>query len=103
MNALPEPQSPAPLDAPARPLSFPDAMSLARRTVALFTELAVDGVVSCARREGGWTVVVDAIESPARMGDNDLIATYQVLLAGDGEVEGFERTGRYHRSDAARA
>jgi len=103
MNALPEPREPAPLDAPARPLGFADAMSLARRTVALFTELAVDGVVSCARREGGWCVVVDAIESPARMGDNDMLATYEVLLTTDGEVEGFERTGRYHRSDAVRS
>jgi hypothetical protein len=85
-----------------RPLALTDAMTLARRAVALFTELQVDTVVSCAKKEGGWLVVVDAIESAARMGDNDMLATYHVTLSMDGEVEGFERTGRYNRADAAR-
>lgn len=98
----PAPAFAAPDVQPGRPVSMPQAMALARNAVALFTELTVDAVVSCGRAESGWRVVVDVVESPARMGDNDLLATYEVTMAADGEVEGFARTGRYHRADAAR-
>jgi|OM-RGC.v1.030106429 Gas vesicle synthesis protein GvpO. len=89
--------------APGRPLSLVEAMSLARRSVALFTELKVDQVATIEPAEqGGWRVVVDVIEAAARMGDNDLIASYEVILGAQGEVARYARIGRYHRDDAAR-
>lgn len=97
---LPEPALPEPA---ARPITLVQAMSLARRSVALFTELTVDSVAECARDGEGWRVVVDVIESPARMGDNDMLATYEVLMTAEGEVSRFTRLGRYCRNDAARA
>jgi hypothetical protein len=100
MSALPLERDAAPA---ARALALPEAMSLARRSVALFTELTIDSVANCEKAEGGWRVVVDVIEVPARMGDNDLIASYEVMVGADGEVGRFTRLGRYHRNDAARA
>lgn len=85
------------------PVGFADAMSLARRAVALYTELRVDAVANCEMIDGVWRVSVDVVEAPARMGDNDLIAAYDVTLSPEGDVTKFTRTGRYHRNDAARA
>ena len=85
----------------ARP-SLVEAMSLARRTVAMFTELAVDAVPECAPDDDGWRVVVDVVESAARLGDNDLIASYEVRITGSGDISGFQRIARYNRIDAAR-
>jgi len=88
-----EPQS-------AQPLTLLEALAVARRTVSMLTDCPVDGIAQSARRaEGGWRVVVDAIEAPARMGDNDLLSAHEVLLAADGELEGFSRLRRYHRED----
>ena len=99
MSALPRPAE----DASRQPaLTLVEAMSLARRSVALFTELKIDGVASCERSEAGWRVVVDVVEAAARMGDNDLLASYEVAIGADGEVERYARVARYHRDDAAR-
>lgn len=80
-------------------MSLVDAMAIARRSVAVFTELPIDSVVSCAALDGGWQVRIDVIESAARMGDNDLLAAYDVTISPTGEVQSFTRKRRYHRED----
>ena len=74
-------------------------VAAARETVAFFTELSVDQVASCAAAEDGWRVVVDVVESRARVGDNDLLAAYEVRLDATATVTRIERLGRYHRED----
>jgi hypothetical protein len=69
--------------------------------VALFTELPVDAVSSCSRDGEGWTVLVDVVESRARLGSNDMLASYRVQLDASGDVSDFQRIGRYLRDDAA--
>lgn len=101
MSALPRPAEDAPPAAAS--LTLVEAMSLARRSVALFTEQKIDNVATCERAEGGWRVVVDVVEAAARMGDNDLIASYEVVIGADGEVSRYARVARYHRDDAARS
>lgn len=86
----------------ARTMTLVEAMSLARRSVALFTELQIDAVASCERVDAQWRVCVDVIEAAARMGDNDLLCTYEVMIDPAGEVTRFNRLQRYHRNDAAR-
>lgn len=101
----PEPGAAPPADPGAAapvPIGFRRAMELARDTAALFTELKVDAIVSCERTAEGWRAVVDVVEAPARLGDNDLLASYEVILEPGGECERFARIDRYHRSDAAR-
>ena len=86
----------------AAPLRLADATAAARRAVTEFTGLEIDSVSSCSRLGEGWRIVVDAVEAPARLGDNDLIATYEVELDALGEVAAFQRTARYNRSEATR-
>jgi hypothetical protein len=79
-----------------------EAIAIARRCTEDLTSLPVDGISASGRHgENGWRVVVEVIESPARLGDNDLISKHEVLLSGDGELTGFSRIGRYHREDGS--
>ncbi|MGF1469971.1 MAG: gas vesicle protein GvpO [Sandaracinaceae bacterium] len=80
---------------------FVQVAAAARQAVAFFTELPVDAVASCNPGPDGWTAVVDVVEARARMGDNDLLAIYEVRLAAQARVEGLTRLGRYRRDDAA--
>jgi hypothetical protein len=76
----------------------------AREGVAAISGLPVDAVSKCERNpDGGWSVVVDLVESPARMGENDLIAVYDVAIDADGALQSFERRGRYRREDGGLA
>ena len=88
-----------PQTSPAR-LSMMEAVGLAKSAVASMTILPFDSVGGCERQtEGGWTVAVDVIESVARMGDNDFLATYVVHLDAMGDLLNLTRTRRYHRED----
>lgn len=44
-------------------------------------------------------VKIDVIEALARMGDNDLLATFEIEMDCDGESLRIERIGRYRRED----
>lgn len=81
-------------------LSMMDAIAEAKTAVADMTGLEVDSVVSCGRgADLNWHVSVDVIESLARMGDNDLLATYEVQIGAGLELLNFARLRRYHRED----
>ena len=76
------------------------AISQARDTITAMTGLHIDSVAQCRRAENlNWSVSVDVIESPARMGDNDLLATYEVEITPGGDMQSFSRVRRYHRED----
>lgn len=80
------------------PPGMPEAVAIARRTVAGITDLPVDAVSHCQREPDGiWCVVVDVIESQARLGDNDLVAAFEVRIDVRGEVLMCSRTRRYRR------
>jgi len=76
-----------------------EIVAAARRAVAFMTDLPVDQVVACAPEEAGWRVVLDVIEAPARLGDNDLLATYELGLDASGELRRIDRIARYHREE----
>ena len=85
-------------------LSLTQVISHAREGVAAISGLPVDAVSKCERLpEGGWHLVVDLVESPARMGENDLIAVFDVSLDPEGALQSFERRGRYRREDGGLA
>lgn len=80
------------------PPGMAEAVVIARRTVAGIADLPIDAVSHCQRQDDGtWTIVVDVIESPARLGDNDLVAAFEVRLDQCGEVLMCSRTRRYRR------
>lgn len=77
-----------------------DAIAQAKVAIAAMTLLPIDSISQCTKgATDTWTITVDVIESPARMGDNDLIASYAVEIGYDGELIAFSRTRRYHRED----
>jgi hypothetical protein len=81
-----------------------EAIEAARRTMAATGHPAIDGVAACELGEDGlWRVEVEVVESRARMGDNDLLAAYDVRLGEAGEVRGFRRLRRYFREDGPAA
>lgn len=81
-------------------LSMAAAVRLAKAEIAGVSAAPVDAVARCDREgEGGWLVALDLIESPARMGENDLLARYELRLDKGGSVTSIERTARYRRED----
>ncbi|MEL6620754.1 MAG: gas vesicle protein GvpO [Pseudomonadota bacterium] len=76
------------------------AITQAKDTIIAMTGLHIDSVAQCRRSENlNWAISVDVIESAARMGDNDLLATYEVEITPTGDMQSFSRTRRYHRED----
>lgn len=81
-------------------LSMSAAVRLARAEIAGVSAAPVDAVARCERDgDGGWILAFDLIESPARMGENDLLARYELRLDKGGGVTSIERTARYRRED----
>lgn len=81
-------------------LSMLEAIAQARRAFAGLSGAKIDAVVQCAAdEEGSWRVVLDVIESPAKLGKNDLLCSYELRVTPQGRISGFQRLGRYHRED----
>ena len=82
------------------PIALFDAIAIARRCTEDLTGLPADGISASGRQaDGSWRIVVEVIEGAARLGDNDLLSIYEVLLACHGELTGFSRLGRYRREN----
>lgn len=81
-----------------------EAIEAARRVMKATGHPEIDGVAACELgTDGLWRVEVEVIESHARMGDNDLLAAYDVRLGSGGEIKGFRRLRRYFREDGPAA
>ena len=78
-----------------------EAIAVARAATAELTGLPVDGIAGSAPdpASGGWRITIEVIESAARMGENDLLAAYEVGLGPEGGLVGFDRARRYRRED----
>lgn len=81
-------------------LTMLEVISQARRGFAAMNSGKIDAVAQCAQTENGdWRVVIDVVESAARMGRNDLLCAYEIHITPQGRIGGFQRIGRYHRED----
>ncbi|MCK0094104.1 gas vesicle protein [Yoonia sp. F2084L] len=81
-------------------LTMLEAIAAAKSAVNSMTGQDIDSIVQCSRSaETVWTVALDVIESLARMGDNDLLATYEVQIDAQANLIQFNRLRRYHRED----
>jgi len=76
-----------------------ELLEVAREEVADVTGSNVETVSGFHRdKDNGWVVTVEVLELERVPSTMDLLATYSVSLSEDGEVLGFERRRRYHRS-----
>lgn len=83
------------------PLKLSGAIARAREEIATLTQMPIDAVTRTERGpDGGWVIAIDLIEAAARLGDNDLIATYELEFDASGETIRMERTARYKREES---
>jgi len=74
-------------------------LEVAREEVAEVTGNSVETVSGFQRdKDNGWVVTVEVLEMERIPSTMDLLATYTVSLSEDGDVLGFQRRRRYHRS-----
>ncbi len=84
--------------------SLAQAIMGARQAIKSITDSPIDAIKECHRgSEDDWIATVEVVESPARMGDNDLLSAYEIRMDATGELVAFQRVGRYHREDAGAA
>ncbi|MEO0820316.1 MAG: gas vesicle protein GvpO [Pseudomonadota bacterium] len=83
----------------AAPLSLGAVIAAAEAAVSLFTRAPLDQISSCTASDSGWTVRVDVVETRARIGNNDLLASYELSLDHEGNARAFSRVGKSYRED----
>jgi len=76
-----------------------ELLAVAREQVADITGRDVETISGFHReKNNGWVVTVEVLEMGRVPSTMDLLATYSVKLSEDGDMLGFERSRRYHRS-----
>ncbi len=82
-------------------LSATDAVQTARGLVESMTGRSPETVSGVNRSEdGGWTVCLDVVELSRVPASTDVLATYEVVLDEDGDLDDLQRTRRYTRNQA---
>jgi hypothetical protein len=62
-----------------------------------FTGKEAEGVIGLEKGDDGWKVLVDVVELRRIPNTTDVLATYEVALDDDGELQGCRRLHRYVR------
>jgi DNA mismatch repair ATPase MutL len=72
------------------------AVSAARELAQLIGQ-APEGIVGVEKRDDGWLVQVEVVESRRIPETTDILAVYEVDVDNDGTVTGYRRRDRYVR------
>ena len=81
-------------------IGMPEAIAIARRSISGMVDLEIDAISKCEKTDdSGWRVVVDLVEAMSRLGENDLLAAYELTISSKGELRNFRRVRRYRRED----
>ena len=70
----------------------------ARQEVEQILGCEAEGVSGIERSNGRWSVTVEVVELRRVPESTDVLASYAVVLDGDGDLDSLERTRRYRRS-----
>ena len=70
----------------------------ARQSVSELTGFEAENVTGFERDGDGWVVTVEVLELERVPNSMDLLGTYEIGFTDDGELNGFKRCARYHRS-----
>jgi hypothetical protein len=74
------------------------AAQIAISQLTMLMNRVAEGVVAIRKNDsGGWTVVVEVVESPHIPDTSDLLAEYEVVLDSAGELVSYSRGSRYVR------
>jgi hypothetical protein len=74
-----------------------EAAKAAVRHLATLTGRATEAVVGLDKGEDGWKVLLETVEMQRVPSTTDVLATYEVTLDADGELDGYRRVQRYSR------
>ena len=76
-----------------------EAIRTAKQQLAEITGLRPETVSALDPDDGGgWVVQVEALELSRVPDTMDVLGSYEVTLSNDGDLRGFRRVRRYHRS-----
>ncbi|MFD1212389.1 gas vesicle protein [Arthrobacter sp. GCM10027362] len=79
-------------------ISAVKAARAAMSQLEMLTNREAEGIVAIGKNDdGGWTVVVEVVESRYVPATSDLLAEYEVVLDRDGELVSYSRGSRYVR------
>jgi hypothetical protein len=84
-------------EAPPRRSSGAQMAGAARDAVQGMTGRSPEAVTALERADDGWRVAVEVLELERIPGTTDVMATYEVTLDEQGELQGYRRAHRYLR------
>lgn len=79
------------------PLTARQAARAALRQVVELTGKRAESITGVERREDGWTVSIEVVEDRRIPSSADILATYEAMIDGDGELMSYRRVRRYSR------
>ena len=86
---------------PAQPsrsaMTAAEAAKVALREIAGLTAKQPEGVTGVERTEDGWTVGLELVEDQRIPSSSDILATYEITIGPDGELQSYRRIRRYAR------
>ena len=74
-----------------------EAARAALRQIAELTAKQPEGVTGVERTEDGWTVGIELVEDQRIPSSSDILATYEITIGPDGEMQSYRRIKRYAR------
>lgn len=80
-------------------MTFPKLIQKARSQLQAVTALPLGSTVSAHRQKDGWRVLVEVVEKKSLPDSQDILATYEVVLDEEANVENFTRVGMRRRNE----
>ena len=76
------------------------AATRAVEQLAGLVSLPVEHVTAIEKQDDGWKINIEVVEAGRIPDSTDILATYEVQLTGEGDLDGFHRSRRYLRGRA---
>ena len=81
-----------------------EATKIAREAIAVLIDRSIEGIESCERKDEGFVVAVEVLESKGQIADYDILAVYELVIdQKSGDVVRYNRLARRKRSVATAA
>lgn len=81
-------------------MTLQEIVKVAQDQLQLLIGRPADSVIGVAKDNGGWRLTIEVVEVERVPASTNILGSYEVRLDSDGNVTGYERTGRYHRNQA---
>lgn len=88
------------VEEPPRKLSGVELAARGKRHLREMTGYTPETVSGLERVGDGWRLTLEVVELSRIPPSTDVLGTYQLDLTEDGELAGYRRSARYHRSQA---